>query len=378
MFEKAKFESLCKKITQISFYVALFIELTIVILDKSAYTIHQEGLWFRLTFLLFGLSLITVKHSKREWIGLVLCAALGVISYITSGRNEILRFAVFVWACQGKDMKKVLKVTFWYTLAGSLMLVLLSVTGIYGVLSRTEIYRGDTVELRYCFGMGHPNAFHCMVFVLTLLGVYCYYDRIKWYGYLMLLVLHVVVFYFTDSRAGLLVSIGALLVIVVLRYVKVLQRCKWVYVLGIGSILFAAYLSVMMAKYNVGHPLFAKLDQYLSGRIYSLYDSANDDGSLQTWSLWSEPDNTYFFDLGFVRIFYWYGIIPAIIYIIFQCRLIWCAQKKNDYMLLAMMISITVYTIFEAHFVSEYLGRNYILFFFGMYLGELLGEKQRD
>ena len=49
------------KLSEYSFYLALFIELTIVILEKSEYIIQYEGLWFRLTFVLFGLSLITTK-----------------------------------------------------------------------------------------------------------------------------------------------------------------------------------------------------------------------------------------------------------------------------------------------------------------------------
>ena len=48
-------------------------------------------------------------------------------------------------------------------------------------------------------------------------------------------------------------------------------------------------------------------------------------------------------------------------------------------MLLATVVVITIYSVFEAHFVSDYMGRNYILFFFGMYLSQMLGErKKRD
>ena len=137
--------------------------------------------------------------------------------------------------------------------------------------------------------------------------------------------------------------------------------------------------SVFMAKYSVHHPLLKKLDLVLSGRITNLYyDTTNHEGMLNTWSLWSIVENRVFFDLGIIRMFYWFGIIPALVYFAAQCRLLWCGFKKKDYMLLAMVVSIAAYSVFEAHFISDYLGRNYILLWFGMYLSQMLGQKQTE
>ena len=97
---------------------------------------------------------------------------------------------------------------------------------------------------------------------------------------------------------------------------------------------------------------------------------------LNTWLLWSKESHNKYFDLGIIRMFYWYGIIPAALYFLSQCRLIWCGYKKKDFMLLGIVVVITVYSIFEAHFISDYMGRNYILFFFGMYLGDMVEKKR--
>ena len=369
-------------ISKYSFYLGLFIELTIVILEKSEYIIQYEGLWFRLTFVLFGISMITTKRSIRQWTCFLAAALLGCNSYLHTGRNEILRAVVFVWACYGKDMKKVLKFTFWYTLAGCAVIFLLSVLGIYGEVFLEAVYRTDVpwtpgeVERRYCFGMGHPNAFHCMMLVVTWLGVYCYHEKIKWYGYVLMSIAHVIVFLFTDSKTGLLMSVGSIGIFVILKYVKPLQGNVWVYLLGILTVIAAVGFSVFMAKYSVHHPLLAKIDGLLSNRILNLYyHSVNHEGMLNTWSLWSVERNNWYFDLGIIRMFYWYGIIPAVAYFAAQCRLIWCGFKRKDFMLLAVMVIITIYSVFEAHFISDYMGRNYILFFFGMYLSDMLGEK---
>ena len=372
-------------ISKYSFILALFIELTIVIVEKSEYIIQYEGWWFRITFLLFGLSLITTKRTLKEWICLILFGAVGVISYKATGRNEIVRWIVFIWACQGKDMKKVLKCTFWYTAIGCGIIFLLSVLGIYGTVAHTAIYRASEAwavgveETRYCFGMGHPNAFHCMVLVLTWLGIYCYGEKIKWYGYVLLSALHILLYLFTVSRTGLLMSVGSLGIFIVVKYWKKLSSYRWPYVAGILTVAGLVGFSVFMAKYSVHHPLLKQMDGVLSGRITNLYyNSTNHEGMLNTWYLWSAPENVEFFDLGIIRMFYWYGIIPGILYYLAQCRLIWCGYKKKDILLPAMVVVITIYSVFEAHFISDYMGRNYILFFFGMYLSDMLGTKSQN
>ena len=96
---------------------------------------------------------------------------------------------------------------------------------------------------------------------------------------------------------------------------------------------------------------------------------------LNTWSLWSVARNDAYFDLGIIRMFYWFGIVPAVVYFGAQLRLLWCSFKRRDFMLLALVVVIAIYSVFEAHFVSDYMGRNYILFFFGMYLADMIGEK---
>lgn len=383
--EKEKIQKYMALISKYSFALGLFIELTIVIVEKSEYIIQYEGWWFRITFLLFGLSVITTRRDIKQWIWLGIFAAIGLVSYKSTGRNEILRWVVFVWACYGKDMKKVLKFTFWYTAIGCAVIALLSMVGVGGPISYTTIYRLEEAwgagieETRYCFGMGHPNAFHCMMLVITWVGIYCYHERIKWYGYTIIGVLHVLLYVFTVSRTGLFMSVGSLFVVVVLKYWKKIQSQKWPYVLGIIVVLSMVAFSVFMAKYSVNHPLLLKIDNVLSGRITNLYyNSTYHEGMLNTWYPWSAARNTEYFDLGIIRMFYWFGIIPGAIYYLVQCKLIWCGYKHKDYMLLAMVVVITIYSVFEAHFISDYMGRNYILFFCGMYLSQMLGSRNED
>ena len=97
-------------------------------------------------------------------------------------------------------------------------------------------------------------------------------------------------------------------------------------------------------------------------------DTTYKEGTISTWSLFSSPHNTYYFDMGWVRLFYWYGIIPGIIVVACLFLLLGYFLKKDRLAEMILFSTYSVYTIVEAHIVSVYIGRNYLLFIAGMYL----------
>lgn len=365
-------------------YLSVTLEILIVIIDKSNYINPIEGQLFRLTFLLAAGKVICTKYSFKEWGAILLFGFLGFLSYKATGRNEILRVVVFIAACKGTDMKKLLKYVFYMTTAGCLLLVILSVTGIYGGLALEANFGRGYTQVRYCFGLGHPNALHCMFMMLVLLGLYLYNEKAKWYVYAILFAMNYALYLLTDSNTGMLVTFCGIFGAVVIRYWKGLKERKWIYLAGIAAFLFCVGFSALAADrrvakpnyntYQFENPWIVEVESHLNGRIRDLYyGSIHREGTMETWSLFSRSRNNYYFDMGFVRLFYWYGIVWGLLYVIFNILLIWQFYKKKDGMGLVMLTVLSVYTVVEAHLVSVYIGRNYILFLMGMYAGDMLG-----
>lgn len=375
-----------KTVTQIayySFYLGVIIEVLLVLIDKSAYTNPVEGRMFQLTFLLFGLKVLFTKYSAKEWLIIFLFALLGAVSYFSTGRNEIIRIVIFIAACKDIDMKKCLKLVFFLTLSGSITIMLLSLTGLYGTVSLTQDYGRGSVETRYTLGMGHPNALQCMIWALTVLGLYLYGDRMKWYCYILIMVINFAFFMLSDSKTSLAVVMFSIFMAWVVKL-----KNKWIhftiYVWGniimVGSIIFSVYVAARAielweftwhAKWNPQIEILRKLDNLLTGRIYSLVGTTNFEGTIATWSLFSKPENNYYFDLGWVRLFYWYGMVPACIFIAVLGILIVYCIKKKEYLGFVMIISFGVYTLVEAHGISVYLARNYVFFLIGAYWNKM-------
>lgn len=391
------------RLPRLLFYVGLTVELLIVLIDKSEYINPIEGQLFRITFLLFALKLVLTDYSIREWCVIVVLEAVAFVSYRITGANDLIRLVTFVAACRNIPFKQMLKYTFYVTLAGCVAIVLLSVTGIYGEISSTQVYghagrealdaarygRAEAVlETRYTLGMGHPNALSCMFFMLVALGVYIWFDRMKWYGYLFVMLLNLGVYALTDSKTGLLITSLFLAGACVLTYSKLLREKEFVYICGflvfalcIGFSVDAAICAqrvreLQWSDYFLGYhednkhiEILSQIDQFLTGRIISLTDSERNDGMIETWSIFSCPQNVkYYFDMGWVKLFYRYGIVPGSIYLMVCLLLLWRLYKYRDAGGLVLFTAFAVYTVIEAHLISVYLGRNYLLMMMGYYL----------
>lgn len=393
------------KIPQILFYIGLTIELGIVIVDKSRYINPIEGQLFRVTFVLFALKLLLTEYNRKEWLLIFLMEAVGLISYRVTGKNDIIRIVTFMAACKDIPMKQILRYFFYVTLIGCIGIIFLAVTGIYGDISlATDYGRGfDSMqrvgvrEVRYTLGMGHPNALACMFLMLLALGIYIYSERLKWYVYLFLALLSVGVYKLTDSSTGLIVAALLLTASFLMTYSSFLREKKVAYICGFLVFLLCLGFSVDAAarapkvrqawweetywSYSVQDPhtlLLLKIDRHLTGRIVSLTDSDNNDGAIESWKLFSAPGNMdYYFDMGWVKLFYRYGIVPGLLFCLACLALLWQFFRKKDAFGLVVFSALGVYTVIEAHLVSVYIGRNFLLAMIGCCLfGASLREKE--
>ncbi|MCM1124141.1 MAG: hypothetical protein NC416_16290 [Eubacterium sp.] len=393
------------------FYAGLTIELLIVVIDKSNYINPIEGRLFQITFALFALKLLLTGYNKKEWCVIILLEAVAFVSYRITGANDLIRIVTFVASCRDVPFKPMLKYTFYVTLTGCAAIVVLSLTGIYGAVSLTQAYGREGAEIarytgealaqetRYTLGMGHPNALFCMFLMLVTLGVYVYFDKMKWYFYLFLMLLNVGVYMLTDSRTGMLIATVYIGGACVLTYCRFLREKAFIYVCGLLVFVLCIGFSVDAAVYApkvrqaqwdayfLGDPgtdkhtlAMLSVDSHINGRIVSLTNSANNDGSIETWSAFSEPNNMkYYFDMGWVKLFYRYGVVPGSLYIAACLALLWRMYRRKDACGLLVFATLAVYTVVEAHLVSVYIGRNFLLIMMGYYLTEgLYGAKLRE
>ncbi len=371
------------------FYLALMIELVLMIVEKSELAFSYESYVFRITFVVTFLAVIITDHENREWALIITVWIFTFACYRLTGRNELLRFATFVMAARNINLGKTMKVMFWTCCIGFFIIALLSVTGIYGNISLMADFGRDddqVPELRYTFGFGHPNALWGCVYALMLLWMWIYGSKAKWWHFVVITVANLGLFKVTASRTSMMIGMFTILLAVIIRYMPWLCTRKYPYVLTVivTPVLCVAFSIWAACNGHIPRYLGATpyqrfvttLDEFLNNRILTLYRANNrHPGSIESWKLFSDRDSIDYFDMGWVRLFYWYGIIPTAIICALVIVLIYLCYKRKDAWTLIVVLSLSIYTVIEATFVSEYLGRNVLLPVLGVYFGALFERK---
>ncbi len=377
-----------KKTGNILFYIALTIELLLMIIEKSELPFPYESYVFRVTFLITLVAALVMKRSVKEWVFVALTLVFTGFCYVYSGKNDLLRFSTFVIAARDIDLKKAMKYSFYMSAAGFLVIALLSVFGILGnIYSVADFGRGIADEKRYVFGFGHPNTLFGCIYALILMWLWIYGCEAGIVQYAVLILLSIIASVITRSRTGVAVLAVTLVLAVILRLFPKLKDVRAMYILeSIVSPVLCLVTAVMAAGYSegayVGSKIFRisetywRIDGKLNNRISNLYYEVEDHGGiLSNWKLFAGHGADSYFDMGWVRLFYWYGIIPTLFIAAVIAAIIFVCYKKRDLMSLVILCSLSIYTIVEATFVSRYIGRNFFLLITGAYLGYLFKKE---
>ena len=371
-----------RRAADILFYVALTTELVLMLVEKSEISFTLESYVFRVTFLLTLLAVLIMKHDRREW--LLICAAFAFtfVCYRISGKNDLMRLAAFIMAARDIDLKKAMKYTFYVSLVGFIVIALLAVAGILGDVALVADYgRKVGEETRYVFGFGHPNTLLGCVYAMILMWIWIYGRKASALVYATVIVISAVFAAITKSRTGVAVLAATLILAVIVRLFPKLSELKVLYILEmlvtpvlcvVSAVLAAGFAEgayVPGAFFKITN-LYWEIDWKLSNRLSNLYYGAPDHGGiLSSWRLFAERGTDAYFDLGWVRLFYWYGIIPTAVIAILIIALLYVCMVKKDMQAALLILSLSIYTTVEATFVTRYLGRDFFLLIAGAYLG---------
>ncbi len=374
------------KIAEGLFYFALTIELLLMILEKSELSFSYESYVFRVTFMITLASVLVMKHSKKEWIAIVLVLGFTFLTYRLTSKNDLLRVATFMMAARDIELKKAMKYCFYVCCSGFLLIAVLSCAGILGDVSLVADFGRGADEKRYVFGFGHPNSLFSSVYAAFVMWLWVYGRNAGVLPYIAVSAGTMFVSVITKTRTGQAVVALTIIVAVIFRCFPKISQSKIVY---IAETVFSPVLCVVTAvlaaaasDYHYNGPkwmegsLYWRLEYKLNYRMSNLYYGAEDRGGvLSKWQLFGARTADSYFDMGWVRLFYWYGILPTVLIVVAIIAVIYICWKERDLWTLLVIFTISLYTIVEATFVTRYIGRDFFLLIAGVYLGYYFRDK---
>lgn len=245
------------------------------VFDSTA-LIHIPG-WagnflFLLPLFLFGYKLVMQSYSRHGLVLMLSCIGICAFSAIRCKNYTLLYSLISICAMQDVNIRKVLKASI-RTKAAVLSIHVASyiLLNILRPESITYVYRVDGIRRHtFLFG-GHANSFTAYLVWLCLEYIYLNYDKLKFPNYIMIWLLNVIFYQYTDTNTGIVVLTGVILAIYIVkldwRYTNRALSAVSKYIFSVCSVVFPL-ISFSYTKLN-GALLSAweYLNDILSGRL---------------------------------------------------------------------------------------------------------------
>lgn len=338
-----------EKIGNVLFSVGFFIELMIMIVGHSVIEIPFRGRLTHVAFALFCCKILTTRYSKKQWIGMVLAGILGAFCYLMLREEYVIRFVVMAFAAKDIDTDKYFRKWFLVSLAGTVIIAMLAITGVAGLLVDVRHYGRGVEEARWCFGFNHANNVHCMFWYLAALFLFINrkQNTLKVYG--VWFFLNLVLYAFTKSRTGFIATMLLVLGMVAFQYIKSLNGKWWIYITGIFAIGLCVFLTIWGCIYGfVGSKLVEFADRFLTQRLQMGFAFAN----INQWKLLPTPrEYGGAIDNGFAVLFYQYGILFATCILALLVWLIFKMYKQHNGHEFIILITIVLVFFMERGFI---------------------------
>jgi hypothetical protein len=226
-----------------------------------------------------------------------------------------------------------------------------------------RFYRGIGTK-RYSFGFCNPNRFQVEMFALMVFLLWLWSGRLNIWIRILFGVLYFGTCIFTDSYTGLLVGSFVYMIFFILEYVK-WENWKNILMVCVVFCLILMMLISLVGATGFRGVIIDNIDSFISERIGQLSEYNNEEihltGEIYNWRLFASRLHKNVYDLGYVQLFYYYGIVPAVCYLAFVFYAIYVAWKENNVLGILALWGFSIYLFMESAYFSNYLQRDFLL-----------------
>lgn len=308
-------------------------------------------------------------YSKSFWAITTMLIGIGIVDYFSTGRNMFLKMTVLMLAVGGgREVEEYLRTIKWILLTlvcVTVVIIIASLTVGYGSLYHTDwrSFRGMG-GIRFSLGFHDSLILQSMVMHITTLYCLVRGYRMRTAEYIVLFSLGCLFFVLTDSLTSSILVVLCLVLSMIIRVCDE-QRNLIANILAIGNLLWlfiAVGMSLLIASKVINSDNSVLLDSILSGRIHQLTIKLSGDNLLpymENWSVFSNRLCQAGYDLGYLELFYTYGIVPGIIYIGFLLYGVYVMWHRKAVMELTAMLIFSMYLFMEGIYWGNYVTMNF-------------------
>lgn len=281
-------------------------------------------------------------------------AGLFAISAILSHNYTLEMAILIIFMARHEDIDRVASIAA-STLAVTVFFVfILSASGLTPDHSLEAI---SSRQARYSFGFEWPSRFPNYILAIGLYYVTCKKEQTSNVVVVLFVVLSYFVFQLSDSRnpflCSLLLGMGVPLARLATRYNPV----KWCFKCATPIFAVGALLMVVLSWiYTPSVSWLYSLNRLMSNRLlYSHAAFLTEFPSLlgsSTFTSIVDPISVGYLDSSYLRLVFYYGIIPTALFIGLLTYLFWFTVNQDNYFITVCMIVIAAHSILEGQLIS--------------------------
>lgn len=289
-------------------------------------------------------------HKKRISIAQIILFAFSYFSMYVNGYNGFIIIMIFAITLCKYDIDDIFKKVYPVLMLGLVIVIFLCMCGI----SKDCVVARKDGDLRYALGFWHPNNAATVVMIVFLLKLYLSKFKLSLIDFLMILFATIVVFYITDSRASMIVTMFAIIVSGIYSvFGKNLYKFKKIYENGIFQkililfpFIFCGISVLLTILYSNRFMFMDRINSLFSGRLY--YSSlAFEEYSLSLFGINRVSDVVIILDNNYIYNFYGLGVVNTIIVLSLLSISIFKMIKDKNYSLVFVELLILSFCMME-------------------------------
>lgn len=339
-------------------------------------------------YILWGFTLVyaavaaTKQYSRRQKVLFVVMMAFGILLYINTGLNKGVRAVCYLYAMKDVDMRRFFKSALAVLTVSLVFFAVLSKFGILGIYIMKDVrsYRGFN-GLRYCLGFENSNRTMAAIFLALVCELIVYHQKQSWYLYVVITGIYTLLFYLTDSRTGFMVGAAVIVGMLCIRLINWEGWANVVFAMFILSFFVMLVISVL-AAFHVENGLMSAINHMISGRMTQLTkypcDAKYALPYVENWRLFGNRNNHNDYDLGYIQIFYYYGIVPAVCYLSCVASAAAKAWKDSEAWKLVILLGLSIYLFMESVYFSNFIPIDFLLVYSVSLLWGDYGKEEKD
>lgn len=260
-----------------------------------------------------GCKLVLTKYNYRQLGAITLLCVIAFAAYRNSGRLGIILTVLAVIGLKDMDIRKLFRLGLAVYGCAFALTVLMAKTGIRTNPLDVHV-KGGTEVIRWGMGYSTGNIFHISYFILTVFFCYTWEKRYGIKRFLLLMAGNFIVFLFSLSYTGIIVT--AFYLLLNLYAVKRKRLCMAERVICQIPLPLCLIFS-FAAPFLLNNPFVEKLNSMMQARLaFSFYYLKNQPITLFGTRMRDVPNFWVIMDNGYVYIFMTFGIVAFALFCI--------------------------------------------------------------